>query len=345
MFLAFADAVRPDERDTFDFVREAHRASRELIRTLSCQVKSQVTFSDGQPSQSSSGAFWYSPALGLRAKVRDAGRQKEYLWKDSVRTEVTYVELNGQRSASGFRDASRSPHLLGCDPWARGLLVLNVPNTGELVPLEQLTQFGVLKKAERQTLGGAEVVVLRFLFPRKKDNQVSSLEAHLDPAANYLVRSVLFSSPDGTTRGAANVTEFTENPRGIFFPKRITGWLESGGRRYASATTEISAVRINEPLADSLFALQYPQGVIVTDAIRGVEYHVNAEGQRISNETRLASGPSSVPVTGPGLTQNMGGETQDEPTRWTWGLVVAALALATAGAGFAVKKWRSTRRA
>src|SRR5262249_27494279 len=131
-----------------DFVRNAHNASRESIRTLSCSVEfsATITFPGGKPpkTKGNSGQYCFSPAA-VRAKTNDASRESDSVWKDAVRKSVSSKPSPrpppgsaGLALASAGLVRSASKHVGRCDPWTQGLLILNRPGTIHHVPFEDL---------------------------------------------------------------------------------------------------------------------------------------------------------------------------------------------------------------
>src|SRR6266542_1319492 len=131
-------------QELLDDVRDAHRASRESIRTCSCRVAFTIaTSSKAAATQSCSSQYWYSPTA-IRVKLSEYGENLDYLWKDNTRKAVASRQAKGQKQVSDSLNHFRDRHLQRCDAWIRGLLVLNVPGTIEYTSLEQL-----IKKASR----------------------------------------------------------------------------------------------------------------------------------------------------------------------------------------------------
>jgi hypothetical protein len=271
-------------QELLDFVRDAHRASRESIRTCSCRVVFRGTIASTQSKtpkiESCSGRFWYS-SDAVRAKVSDFGADEDWLWKDSVKKGVSRRTVNGRQAVGASRSNMASRYSGRCDAWARGLLVLNVPSQGiECAPFEQFVAHATrLTKAERRTIDGREMVVFRFFFDKSGDYSPWDVEIYFDPALNYLVRKTIYScpGPKGNFRREDEVVQFKECAPGLFFPERLVGRSGPEGDFDFHHTTEISDIRVNEPLPPDIFRFRYPHGVYLTDSVREAEYQVDAE--------------------------------------------------------------------
>ncbi len=324
-------------QELLEFIRDAHRTSREMIQTCSCRVefKGTVTSDQAKPpkTESCSGRFWYS-SDAVRAQVSEFGREVDYLWKDSVSESVARRSLGGKAEVGAARNSFPNRYLGRCDAWVRGLLVLNMPQSVDHVPFEQLVaQATRLKRAERQTVDGKEMSVVQLLFDRIKERSTTwDVEIHFDPAVNYLVRKTIYTTAgaNGNVRREDEVVQFKEHAPGVFFPERLVGRSGSEGNYFFNHTSVISDVRINQPLPADIFRFRYPDGVLLTDSVRGAEYRVNSEGKRISPEVPLAGGVPP-PSSGMAASSDAGTETQEEPrslTRWILPVSLGILVLA-----------------
>ena len=111
--------------DTLDFVRDAHRASRETIRTAYCRLDFKVTFRTSGPkseiiTQTCSSRYWYTPDT-LRVKVRESGAENDYLRKESVKKNVARRTVNGKTLVGASRAKSPYAHSGRCDAFSRGV--------------------------------------------------------------------------------------------------------------------------------------------------------------------------------------------------------------------------------
>src|SRR2546423_1919400 len=109
------------EQELLRFVREAHRASRDMIGTCSCKVDFNVKLlsSDPPASQPCSCEYWSSPEA-VRARGKNLDNVFDYVWKDSVREFIARSSDASSRGAGRDRQVSR--YLGRCDAWARALL-------------------------------------------------------------------------------------------------------------------------------------------------------------------------------------------------------------------------------
>jgi hypothetical protein len=155
-------------QELLEFVREAHRASRDLIRTCSCRVEFSGTATATRPSTAKiepcSGRFWYSPDA-LRTQVSELGHETDNVRRDSVLQTITRQPQDGKALISATRRAAPNRHESRCDAWVRGLLVFNVPSTTEYVPFEELVARATrVSNVKRRTEGGKEMIVVQLFF-------------------------------------------------------------------------------------------------------------------------------------------------------------------------------------
>jgi hypothetical protein len=340
------------EGELLDFVRDAHRASREAIRTCSCRVEFKgdlVSSRAGSDSlQSCSGRYWVSPDA-VRGIVLEFGQELDYLWTNSVRQSVSRAWSDGKHVVGAGRSAYASSHLGRCDPWNLGLLLLNQPSRGiNTLPFEQLVaEASRVRKVHRKTKDGEEMIVVALSFEGTKELPLSwEVEIQFDPAVNYLVRRVSYttSGEKGRMCRENEITEFKECTPGVFFPERARGsTVTEGGKPFFTYSVVLSDIQVNEPLPDEVFRFRYPEGIILTDGIRGTSYRVDAEGNPISPETPMGTVPP--PAEGEPALHPPGHETREEPrpaSRWI--LPVSLGMLALGGILFVVRRRRTAAR-
>lgn len=310
-------------QELLDFVREAHRASRDAIQTCSCRVEYKGTIvppgSKSPKEQLYTGRFWYS-LDAVKAQVSNGGREREFLWKDSILEGVTHAALGEKKGMGAGRQRAAYRYQPPCDAWIRGRLVLNVPSTTENVPFEQLVERATrVTDVRRQSIQGKEAIVVRLFFAEQGERTAWNVEIHFDPSVNYLIRKTVYVHANGPYRIEDEVVSFKECSPGLFFPERLVGRSGPEGNYNFNHTTVISEIRINQPLPENVFHLRYPEGVVFDDRIRGVRYRANSEGKPISPEEPLEVGRVAVAPLGEEPASSRPMETQEEPrsmTRW-----------------------------
>jgi hypothetical protein len=310
--------------DTIEFIRDAHRASRDLIRTAECQVKLEVK-SEGQngsaPVRQWCTAHYWLTADALRVQVQgDPEGRLDYVVRDRLRTALSTKESGGrtQVAASKTKHSSRFVHR--CDAWACGLLALNVPDTTEYVPFEQLADRASRVVGVKRTVQhGQELVVVTLAFGAQRPGGSSSTaEVSFDPTVNYLVRGMRITQPGTYTLVREyRVEEFAEPRPGIYFPKRSSGRVESAGTLFGTHEAAITLLRLNDPISEDHFRLQFPDGIVMTDSVQGTRYRIDAYGNPISDARPLFRGPAppQVPDEPPAAAAPPGTETQAEPVQ------------------------------
>lgn len=187
--------------------------------------------------------------------------------------------------------------------------------------------------------GDLLAVELTFEYTVLNHTRTTVVEIAFDPKVNYLVRRAVYVT-DGQLKKVYVVEQFKECSPGVFFPERVREATYLGRNQIGTALTEISRIRINYAVPDSIFRLKFPHGVYVSDSIRGTSYRVDREGNRISAETPLSKGPP------PPAAAEIMLPTTEEPRPWYSYLVPASLAiLVAAGIAAVVRRWRRHRQA
>ena len=227
------------------------------------------------------------------------------------------------------------------DPFTIGLLALNLPSTFDQMGLEKLVEHASrIGRVERMSGAESNLVCIRLFFDRQPEKAPRKwdVEIFLDARANYLVRKAVYVGP---IYRRYEVLEFKEPSPGIFFPARIESEFKTEKKPPKTYAATISEIEINRPIPSEVFTLRAPHGTIVTDVDTRVEYRIDADGRRISDQTALpiVYPPPTMPD---GVAQSGGVETSDEPpsaTRWLW---LASLCFLLAGVSGAL--YRRTRR-
>ena len=339
LLFAFTNDCRAQPRemqDTLSFVKTAHRASREQIRTSYCRVKFEIT--TGKISQTCVSEYWHTGDAN-RLKAIENGQTIDYVIKDSVRQSIVQRENNKTNLVAGNRDSLPGRYVHRGDAWVRGLLVLNLPESGRSVPFETFVDLaskveGVTKRTEQ----GREVLEVSLRFdPSNNRQRTWRVEIQFDPSLNYLVRKISHSIIGGPqfTR-TEEVVQFKDCGQGIFFPEHIVGTSQTGEDNNGKSDSVLSDIRVNLPIGDEAFKLQFPKGTILTDSIRGTYYRVDADGTPLTKERELKARPSPSNSSDDSSQPVYVAETKEEPKPWfsSWlpwvsgALIVIGLALA-----------------
>lgn len=330
-----------------EFTTNAHRASREAIRTCYCRLKFDgvVTYKGKRPPKNESidGRFWYRPGSVRGITIEGGELETDYLIKDGVRYSVSRDVGSGKLVGAG-RDQFENRYVARGDAFIRGLIVVNIPNTLRYVPFEEfLDQATKVLTTERKKISSEEVVIVRCLFEKTNDQPVPwEVELHFDPSTNYLIRRVICSFRDqvGKFVRQDEVTHFKECAPGVFCPERVEGFAGYEGEPYFKHKTVISDIQVNQPVPDERFTMRFPGGVDFVDRIRGTYYRVDPGGNAISAETPLTKAipPPSVE---PGGKLTLGSESEDEPKSFVqWLLPTSVGILLLAGLFALLRRWR-----
>ncbi|OWK41609.1 hypothetical protein FRUB_03687 [Fimbriiglobus ruber] len=301
----------------------SHRAAREAIETCSCHVEFdlKITEPKREASQPCSCDYWFTPQA-TRAKMRDSGEATDAVWRDSVRDSVTHRSPTNQSSIGASKDKRPSRYIGRCDAWVRGLLVLNVPGTIQNVPLEQLVELAAkVTGGQSVKAGGRQLTLLTLSFPAKPPDATAwEIDVFLDPAVNYLVRQINYRARDVPNFDRVEqVTSFKECSPGVYFPERVEGSSGPIDTPGTVSTTVISNIAVNKPIPAGVMTFRFPEGIILSDGIRGTSYRITSDGRAIGPEIPLGKAPPPV-REGASTTQPVStSETTEEPksaTRW-----------------------------
>ncbi len=331
-------AAQPDSgQELLDFVREAHKASRESIRTCSCRVElttvNRAAKVEKEQKQTSSGRYWYD-SNSVRAKISDARGDEEYVWRDSTIEGLLRKTGSEGNIAGAFRSPRPYRYMPSCDAYIRGMFVFQIPESIKAVPFEQLVeQASHLNWAKWKQVGGKKMAVIGLHFDPPDEKQGEwDLEIYFDPSVNYLAQKSIYINDAGknSSRNENEITQFTECSPSLFFPERGSGRSGKPDNWNFEHSTVISEIRVNQPLPENIFRMRYPYNVIMSDDTRGTTYRIDENGKRISSETPMAKAvippPSAdLPTSGPNT------ETKEEPLSWYRWILPVSLAILVVG--------------
>jgi hypothetical protein len=347
LFCAPALTQTGDEEHLLGIASDAHRASRDSIRTLSCHVEFQLASypASTAPVQTSSADFWFSSAATRLKAVDERGAKLDYLWKDKIRKSVAYPPGKDQGMVSVMRNSFSDRFVHRADAFACGMLALNVPGTVRDVLFEKLVhEASKIGPVQKQTSDGRSMVVVKLYFD-KSDNRKDrwTVELHFDPAVNYLIRKQVYvcATAKGNFYREREVVQFQECKPGLFFPQKIVGRSDSDGKPFSKTSIEISAIRVNEPLPEGIFDFRYPQGAMLFDDIEGVRYQVDSFGNRISESVPITRQPP--PPTASKSEKGM--QTLDEPSHLSQWILPSSVAILTVAVAIALLRWYRRRKA
>jgi len=320
---------------------QSHAATKESIRSFECRVR--IVAETRLPSAMSReyvGRHWQDFDK-VRVDSGSSSQSDTSILRDNV-VDLFQRILEGGATKTG---ASRRRHdwteLGKCDASVGMLLRVNVPETSEYVPVDQL----VARASKCSVAESGRLFQLRFDRepPRKNSWEV---KVRFEPKANDLVKSIeyRFTSADGkTVFREYDVQQFAEVAPSVHLPSRVIARSSIDGTDWTHQVAEFTEIKVNEGVVDRTFRLPLPNRVVMTDEIRRTYYWVDSEGNRTSAETKTSSDLAVVAGT---AGQSGGGNdstpperlTTREPISWTRlvlpiSLVLAIVLLAVAVAG------------
>jgi hypothetical protein len=320
----------------------AHKAAVGMVDTIHLMFESnrERLVSFGPPPERIVGEYW---------RTRDAQRlnysqtgltQSIFILPDRVAVVGQSVNpKTRQPLLTASITPNAGPIFVSVAPWRDALYALD-SNRG------MGTQW--LGDHVREFFGKAKYTTEHGLGVITSGN--GAVTVRLDPKHNYLIcgktsrlegvkNPMKPAQPPGTQRIDEEVREFQEVAPGVYFPKQVVIEERLGEELQSRRTVTFSAVRVNTPIAASVFEPKYKDGTEVTDFVRSTKYKVNEAGHPKEPEvplTKLAVGPHSEEREAePGL------PTAKEPRRWGWWLAPAGLGLVLIGLSVIV--WRRSR--
>jgi hypothetical protein len=137
-------------------------------------------------------------------------------------------------------------------------------------------------------LDGNKVVRIDLSIPRTRgDDKRRDFELWLDPKVNHLARKLITRTEgnDGS-RTVLEVLKFDEPVPGVFFPVVSKLIAYQDNKPEVTIDIEVSDLRVNQPIADSVFTLEIPAGAFVADEISGTSYTMVAGGGKTDVQNR-----------------------------------------------------------
>lgn len=321
-----------DERELLSLVQSQHQSSREAVYSLSCSVKLERGYPTTEAVEE--GKYW-----------RSFGRAR--LWEAYATTMVDHFYLipEGElrqvirqrptQEQSGWRTRREliNSQIRLLDVWRFMLLGF----------VEQLAQAKDVPRAKRERVEGRDCIRVTMTLPGHQSQSTTGpdiqLTFWLDAGRNYLVWKQVETGREFHREW--QVQEWVEPQPGVFFPTKLVGKGFRGSTQYSQGSYTLSNVRINEPIAKSIFELpEVPNGTLCDDLIRKQTYPIDATWQQLpGGETR----PYDI-IAIPYTTSSQSGfasQSLKEPGDWTSWIWPGSLAvLAIAGAIWLYRRYR-----
>ncbi len=330
--------------DLLDSVRQAHRASIESIRTMSCRTS--LVYNPKVPGGNEQGEYWRDGNVVRCKYSSDGGLKCDVFIKNGLRKSTDKIPpemygLTGTATITGsVTDTNKH---LNCDPYLFGLIMF--PGKTRLhIPFEEfLSETNKVNFVRRVDDKGRPLVLVDVSHARGR------LEIWFDPAVNYLVRRrVLWSSTiENLVLSDQEVMEFQEGSPGIYFPKVVKTTAnrhDSPDKQRLTAT--FSNLQINRPISPEAMTFKFAEGLKVIDTVLNQVKVADANGE----PTKPALTEDGEPITLlPGLLVSQSPEeapraTQQESESWTRWLLPASLGVFGLGAVISVSQWWRKRK-
>ncbi len=330
--------------DLLDSVRQAHRASIESIRTMSCRTT--LVYNPKSPGGDEQGEYWRDGNVVRCKYTSDGGLKCDVFIKNGLRKSTDKIPpaMYGQTGTASITGSVTDTNKhLNCDPNLFGLIMFP-GKTRYVVPFEEfLSETDKVNSIRRVDDKGRPLVLVDVSHARGR------LEIWFDPAVNYLVRRRVLWSPtiENLVLSDQEVMEFQEGSPGIYFPKVV----KTTANRHDSLdkqrlTATFLNLQINRTIPTEAMTFKFAEGLKVIDTVLNQVKVADATGEL----TKPALTEHGEPITFmPGLLVPQSPEeapraTQQEPESWTRWLLPASLGIFGFGAVIFVSQWWRKRK-
>jgi hypothetical protein len=313
-------------------VRSRHQAGIEAIHTLSCKLTVKEEHPDGRVTVNGTREYWRAGSA-VRAKWRDGDHRLECLIKDE--RVVSVSRTDGKAAITGSIGRDEGSPLGIADPWHNAMFTFFGESAGRIprpMPFEGLLAASKVRKAERVGDGKSEAIVAELAIGP------STRQYWFDPGRNYLINKVVSTYGSSTT--TSEVVSFKEAVPGVFFPESVMTKSMVGGIVKSTRTATFSDIRINAPIPDDMFVLNFPPKTEVHDLIQGKKFTADAAGRLSGTGVALASPPSPDFYGRPMVPHTA---TSSETAHWTTWVLPASLGILAVGVGAWMVNWWRTR--
>ncbi len=327
LLVAPADGRADDSQNLVSRATEAHTASLAAITTLRAKVTAEVSMVEGaalppgfDPKKAAEikryvGEFSRAGVrlrmtetegpLGRRSVLKDLAAKKAYLLGDSTPS---------GRPTGGLvtDDFQLSSPIDLCDGWVFCLPRPVPPDYETYVPLKEAVAKARKVTAWAEKLDGADSIRLDL----EMDAEGSKFEIWLDIGTNYLFKRIV-STPRGKPGLEFRMSEFKEIKKGIFCPTKAERILYRGTK----TRIELTDIRVNDPIPDSVFDVRLAPGGLFTDESDGKVYKAGSDGKpgSVVGRVVLPAGEATSPAPTLAATPL----NADDPVWWSWPRVLA----------------------
>jgi len=259
-------------------VLQANKAALEMRQVAECRIESQCD----KPKMTFTAHYWRK---GQLMRVHETGGKlpgySDGLYRDGISLKVYRGsdKKTKQLIDGAVREAGRDPFYMIDPPFACNETFFLGGRRDST--LEQFVRApGRTVKANETRQGGKTLVRLDVeVAAAKSAGDSGTYEIWLDPAANYLVRKVIWHmSGSQEQRFDREVLQFKEAAPGVFVPVEMVHTMHSRG--VVEQVTKISAKewKVNHDIPENIFSLTIPPGAHVVDKISGKSYQQPAPG-------------------------------------------------------------------
>lgn len=312
--LLFSGLAVAHSSDELRFLVDANSNATGMIHTLDLEYRMERQFADRRPaSQNQLQEYRWTKAgqrerftfirhdvkptldgrpQGLMDVVLDGSKYQLLGNWDPKRPQRISPEQQGTVMAHMGPQTNVNP--AGPSPAAHFLFAVDYPPGRSLAELVRVSRHAAVKGTS--TVGGHQTWVIGAESPEEGDRK-TFFEIHLDPKVNYMVCKVVKDKPMAKRANSKNVgitsttevVRFAEVKEGLFFPIQLTG--TSSSTPSATVQTTVTSVRINDPLPDDAFRIEFPKYALVEDyalADGKARVHIWGEAKPLATVTTQA---------------------------------------------------------
>lgn len=289
-----------DNDELLEIVRLSHRSARQSIRQFSCTYLMQQTL----PNKAVMASGKYSRS-GEIVSIKDGNAGISTL--DSVirngQCKSVGRSWSGEKIEYSATIFSEVQYFSWGDIWRR-MAIDHSDQDGRRCNYDMvLDRIGKNARLARDRIAGRECVRIE-VAEKHKSGRTMMLKMWHDVGYNYLVRKFeSYDISDPTNRNVVEISEFVEAAPGIVVPTKCQLDVIRADHTERSYVTEISDVRLNQPIDETAFDLpSIPKGTNFQDFIRGTSGQIGhdwkTEGPTTPIRRDILTPSSNDPVEG-----------------------------------------------
>ena len=316
--VAAAPVASGQQADDITLLREGNRGSRDAIRTLHAQFRTETRIvlagAPVSPPQTVSVEWWQDGEQIRWQEQTTVSSRGSNNKTGPVTVIMDRAVRDGKLTVLEHQDRPGSPPYRGAlvadfDPaeptlgnlWKLGLFLIS--SRPRITLPELLQRHDCIKNLAKEDLGGRQVYKLDLALPLKDPEEC---QVWVDPAHNFLVQKIAFKGlPEGTRlREEKEVLSFRECEPGVYFPQEVETRTyaiadDKSQQLYAIGHTHFESVVVNKALDAKIFDLAIPPGTPTINRQEGTSFVMGDNG---TPRGPISPAPAITPPPSPQLT-------------------------------------------